>query len=204
MSNIYAGYIKNLIDFLVSFIGIVVVSPLFLITSLVLTFDLKGNPLFFQLRPGKNGVGFNLIKFRTMTDEKDHRGNYLPDNQRITRFGNIIRKLSIDELPQLINVLKGDMSLVGPRPLLFKYMPLYSAEQNRRHLVKPGMTGLAQVKGRNKITWKEKFEYDVFYVDHLSSFLDVKILWWTIIKVIKMEGVNQSDARPMMPFDGTN
>jgi lipopolysaccharide/colanic/teichoic acid biosynthesis glycosyltransferase len=139
-----------------------------------------------------------------MTDEKDSQGKLLPDNQRITKAGRIIRKLSIDELPQLINVLKGDMSLIGPRPLLFKYIPLYTENQLRRHEVRPGITGWAQVNGRNSITWTKKFELDVFYVEHLSFQFDIKILWKTFIKVIKTEGVNQSDAQPMQPFDGTN
>jgi lipopolysaccharide/colanic/teichoic acid biosynthesis glycosyltransferase len=139
-----------------------------------------------------------------MTDEKDSQGKLLPDNQRITKAGRIIRKLSIDELPQLINVLKGDMSLIGPRPLLFKYIPLYTENQLRRHEVRPGITGWAQVNCRNSITWTKKFELDVFYVEHLSFQFDIKILWKTFIKVIKTEGVNQSDAQPMQPFDGTN
>ena len=139
-----------------------------------------------------------------MTDTKDAEGKMLPDNQRITKAGNIIRKLSIDELPQLINVLKGDMSLVGPRPLLFKYIPLYSEEQFRRHNVRPGITGWAQVNGRNSISWNKKFELDVYYVDHLSFILDIKILWMTFMKVIQSEGVNQTADRPMNPFNGSN
>lgn len=139
-----------------------------------------------------------------MTDAKDANGNLLPDNKRITRAGAFVRKYSLDELPQFINVLKGDMSLVGPRPLLYKYIPLYNAEQKRRHLVRPGITGWAQVNGRNSISWQQKFSLDVYYVDHFNFWLDVKILWLTFLKVIKKEGVNQSDERPMMPFDGNN
>ncbi len=139
-----------------------------------------------------------------MTDEKDADGKLLPDNQRITKAGKIIRRLSIDELPQLLNVLKGDMSLIGPRPLLFKYIPLYSEEQLRRHNVRPGITGWAQVNGRNSISWKQKFDYDIYYVDHLSLMLDMKILWRTVIKVLRTEGINQTLDRPMQPFNGNN
>jgi len=139
-----------------------------------------------------------------MTDARDAVGKLLPDNQRITKAGKIIRKLSVDELPQLLNVLKGDMSLIGPRPLLFKYIPLYSEEQLRRHDVRPGITGWAQVNGRNSISWKQKFDYDIYYVDHLSFLLDIRILWLTFIKVIQTDGINQSLDRPMQPFDGNN
>lgn len=204
MNEIYRSYTKRVIDVTIAIIGLFAVSPLLLLVYFVLKINLKGSPVFLQLRPGKDGIGFKLIKFKTMTDEKDSNGNLLPDMERITKTGNIIRKLSIDELPQLINVLKGDMSLVGPRPLLFRYMHLYSDEQMRRHSVRPGITGWAQVKGRNKISWKEKFAYDIYYVDNLSFLFDLKILWLTGMKVIKMDGVNQSDARPMRPFDGTN
>jgi lipopolysaccharide/colanic/teichoic acid biosynthesis glycosyltransferase len=159
---------------------------------------------FFQERPGLHQQAFHIIKFKTMTDEKDADGKLLPDNKRLTAAGKLIRKLSIDELPQLINVLKGDMSLIGPRPLLFKYIPLYSEDQLRRHGMRPGITGWAQVNGRNSISWTHKFEYDVYYVDHVSLFLDLKILWMTFLKVIQTDGVNQSDDRPMNPFNGTN
>lgn len=195
---------KRPLDFIVALIGTIILLPIYFILCIILIIDLKGNPLFFQLRPGKNGKGFKLIKFKTMSDDKYSDGNLLPDIERITKSGNIIRKLSVDELPQLINVLKGDMSLVGPRPLLFKYMPLFSEEQKRRHSVRPGITGWAQVMGRNKISWTEKFEYDIFYVDNITFLFDLKILWLTVLKVIKMDGVNQSDDRPMKPFDGTN
>ncbi len=147
---------------------------------------------------------FKIIKFKTMTDEKNAHGNLLPDNERITNLGSFIRKWSLDELPQLINVLKGDMSLVGPRPLLFKYIPLYSIEQRRRHEVRPGISGWAQVNGRNSISWTKKFELDIYYVDHLSFLLDIKILWLTLLKVLKRDGINQNEDRPMQPFDGLN
>ncbi len=164
----------------------------------------KGNPFFFQERPGFRAKPFNIIKFKTMTDEKDSEGNLLPDNLRITKLGSFVRKTSLDELPQLINVIQGDMSLIGPRPLLFKYIPLYSSEQMRRHEVRPGITGWAQVNGRNSISWTKKFELDIYYVDHISFGLDIKILWLTFLKVIKREGVNQSKERPMQPFTGKN
>jgi lipopolysaccharide/colanic/teichoic acid biosynthesis glycosyltransferase len=200
----YKSTIKTLIDFIASLIVLLILSPLLIVVAVLLTLQNNGTPFFFQTRPGKNQKAFQIIKFKSMTDEKDKYGNLLPDHQRLTNFGKAIRKLSIDELPQLINVLKGDMSLVGPRPLLFKYIPLFSKEQLRRHEVKPGITGLAQVNGRNSISWKRKFELDVDYVNQISLGLDIKILYLTVLKVLKTEGVNQSKARPMQPFDGTN
>jgi undecaprenyl phosphate N,N'-diacetylbacillosamine 1-phosphate transferase len=200
----YRLIFKRLFDILVAIMVLVVMFPIIFVASLILLFQNKGKVFFFQERPGLYQKAFRIIKFKTMTDEKDSQGKLLPDNQRITKAGRIIRKLSIDELPQLINVLKGDMSLIGPRPLLFKYIPLYTENQLRRHEVRPGITGWAQVNGRNSITWTKKFELDVFYVEHLSFQFDIKILWKTFIKVIKTEGVNQSDAQPMQPFDGTN
>jgi lipopolysaccharide/colanic/teichoic acid biosynthesis glycosyltransferase len=164
----------------------------------------KGSAFFFQDRPGQNEKKIRIVKFKSMTDEKDKEGKLLPDNERITRLGRFVRKWSLDELPQLFNVLKGDMSLIGPRPLLFKYIPLYSEEQRQRHHVKPGITGWAQVNGRNAISWHKKFELDVYYVENLSFGLDFKIFWKTILKIIKREGINQSQERPMQPFDGTN
>jgi undecaprenyl phosphate N,N'-diacetylbacillosamine 1-phosphate transferase len=179
-------------------------SPIFILTWLLLTYQNKGRPFFFQERPGYRQRPFKIIKFKTMNDKTDAHGHLLPDVQRMTSVGRWVRKLSIDELPQLLNVLKGDMSLIGPRPLLFKYIPLYSAEQNRRHEVRPGITGWAQVNGRNSISWGKKFELDVYYVDHLSFAIDFKIFWLTILKILKREGINQSDARPMQPFNGSN
>ena len=200
----YRRYFKRPVDIVVALLLLVVVSPLFLCTWLVLMVQNAGKPFFFHKRPGKNLRPFHVIKFKTMSDERDEKGNLLPDVERITFFGKWIRKLSLDELPQLINVLKGEMSLIGPRPLLFRYIPLYSAEQIRRHEVRPGITGWAQVNGRNSISWERKFELDIFYVDHMDLTLDAKIFWLTILKVLKREGVNQSEARPMQPFDGTN
>ncbi|HEY8397936.1 MAG TPA: sugar transferase [Flavihumibacter sp.] len=200
----YRRFFKRLIDILVSAVLILLFSPVLIVTAILLYIQNKGAVFFIQARPGKNEAVFNIIKFKTMTDAKDANGVLLPDNQRITALGRIIRKLSIDELPQLFNVLKGDMSLIGPRPLLIRYLPLYNEDQKKRHLVRPGITGLAQVSGRNAISWKEKFAYDVYYVTNLSFWLDVKIAFLTVVKVLKREGVNQSDQRPMQPFTGDN
>lgn len=200
----YRILFKRVIDFSVSAIALLLVAPLLLIVYFILRNQNKGSAFFFQERPGFNQQPFKIIKFKTMTDELDAQGVILPDNQRITKIGEIVRNLSIDELPQLINVIKGDMSLVGPRPLLFKYIPLYSKEQLRRHEVRPGITGWAQVNGRNSISWTQKFEYDSYYVRYLSFLLDLKIIGLTILKVIKKEGVNQSENRPMFPFNGKN
>lgn len=200
----YRKFFKRFLDIIISIVVLVLALPILIIAYLILLYQNKGKVFFFQERPGLNQEAFNIIKFKTMTDAKDETGKLLPDNQRITKAGKIIRKLSIDELPQLINVLKGDMSLIGPRPLLFKYIPLYTETQLRRHDVRPGITGWAQVNGRNSISWTKKFELDVYYVDHVSFIFDLQILWKTFIKVIKTEGVNQSDIRPMQPFDGTN
>lgn len=200
----YRIFFKRLIDFTLSLIAVLILSPFLLLVAVILFINNKSSAFFFQERPGLHKKAFNVIKFKTMTDEKDASGKLLPDVERITKIGLFIRKYSIDELPQLLNVLKGDMSLIGPRPLLFKYIPLYSEEQSRRHDARPGITGLAQVSGRNSISWKKKFEYDVYYVDNLTFLLDLKILFKTIYKVIKREGVNQSDERPMQPFNGNN
>ena len=200
----YKNYIKRILDFILSFSLLLLFSPVIVIVGIVLSIQNQGTPFFVQERPGKNERKFKIIKFKTMTDDKDKRGELLPDNERLTKLGSFIRKVSIDELPQLINVLMGDMSLVGPRPLLFKYLPLYSKEQKQRHTVKPGITGWAQVNGRNTISWTKKFELDIYYVNNISFLLDLKILWMTIAKVIKKEGVNQSDSRPMQPFNGSN
>jgi lipopolysaccharide/colanic/teichoic acid biosynthesis glycosyltransferase len=200
----YKSVGKRLLDILVSLTALVVLSPIILVTFLLLKFSQRGNVFFLQERPGYKERPFYIIKFKTMNDDRDANGNLLPDVQRTTQIGKKIRSLSIDELPQLINVLKGDMSLVGPRPLLFKYIPLYSVTQRTRHNVRPGITGLAQVSGRNSISWTKKFELDTCYAEQLSFMLDIKILWLTVLKVIKKEGINQSADRPMQPFDGTN
>lgn len=200
----YKVAIKRVLDFIISLIVLFLSLPVLIIVFIILFIQNKGSVVFFQERPGFKEKSFKIIKFKTMTDEKDENGKLLPDTDRITKAGAIIRKLSLDELPQLINVIKGDMSLVGPRPLLFKYIKLYSKEQLRRHNQKPGITGWAQVNGRNSISWTKKFALDIYYIDNVSFLLDMKILWLTFLKVIKKEGVNQSDDRPMLPFDGTN
>lgn len=200
----YKNIFKRIIDFFISFFALVLLSPFLVLTSIILFIQNNGTPFFLQTRPGKDQKAFKIIKFKTMTDQRDVEGNLLPDSQRITSLGKVIRKLSIDELPQLINVIKGDMSLVGPRPLLFKYIPLFSEEQLRRHEVRPGITGWAQVNGRNSISWTKKFQLDVEYIDNLNMLLDIKILYLTILKVIKKEGVNQQEDRPMQPFNGKN
>jgi undecaprenyl phosphate N,N'-diacetylbacillosamine 1-phosphate transferase len=200
----YKLFFKRFIDIIISLVLLIVLSPIIALTAIILLHINKGKPFFFQDRPGLNEKKIRIIKFKSMTDQKDISGQLLPDFERTTKFGNFIRKTSIDELPQLINVLIGNMSLIGPRPLLFKYIPLYSDNQKKRHLVKPGITGWAQVNGRNSISWTEKFDLDIYYVNNLSLMLDAKVFWLTIIKVIVSEGVNQSIDRPMMPFDGNN
>ncbi|MBK8486689.1 MAG: sugar transferase [Bacteroidetes bacterium] len=200
----YQHFIKYAIDFLAAFFLLLLLSPLLLFISIILYFTNNKSIFFRQDRPGYMEKKIRIVKFKSMNDNKDSNGDLLPDNKRLTAFGKFIRKTSIDELPQLWNVLTGDMSLIGPRPLLYKYLPLYSDEQRRRHLVRPGITGWAQVNGRNTISWNEKFKLDVYYVDNISLCLDIKIFWMTLIKVIKREGVNQSAERPMMPFDGSN
>lgn len=200
----YNKYFKRPFDLVLALLVLVITSPIFILTFFILLYQNSGKPFFYQERPGLKQKAFFIIKFKTMNDKTDDTGKLLPDVQRITFFGKWIRKFSIDELPQLINVLKGDMSLIGPRPLLFKYIPLYNETQNRRHEVRPGITGWAQVNGRNSISWTRKFELDIEYVDNISFLLDLKIFWLTILKILKSEGVNQSEARPMQPFDGTN
>jgi len=201
---IYHSYIKRPLDFTVASLIIFLTSPIILFTGLILFIQNDGKPFFLQNRPGKNQISFDIIKFKTMNDKRDREGKLLPDNQRLTLFGIYVRKFSLDELPQLINVLKGDMSLIGPRPLLFKYIPLYADDQSRRHEVRPGITGWAQVNGRNSISWTRKFELDVSYVDNISFSLDFKIFWLTILKIIQRDGINQSADRPMQPFNGSN
>lgn len=200
----YSLFFKRFLDVVISITVLVIGLPLLLVVYLILSYQNKGKVFFFQERPGLHQKPFRIIKFKTMTDEKDVDGNLLPDAKRLTMAGKLIRKLSIDELPQLINVLKGDMSLIGPRPLLYKYIPLYSEEQLRRHEKRPGITGWAQINGRNSISWTKKFEYDIYYIDNVSFLLDIKILWMTFLKVIQTHGVNQSVDRPMNPFNGTN
>lgn len=200
--NIYANFFKRPFDFIVSFIAIIILSPVIIILYLVLLISNKSNPLFFQDRPGKYEKRIRIIKFKSMTDKRDSNDNLLPDIERLTQSGIFCRKYSLDELPQLVNVLKGDMSLIGPRPLLFKYLPLYNEHQKGRHKVRPGITGWAQVNGRNSISWQEKFNCDIYYIDNLTFLLDIKILWLTFQKVFKKEGINQSDERPMQPFTG--
>jgi undecaprenyl phosphate N,N'-diacetylbacillosamine 1-phosphate transferase len=198
----YKSFFKRVFDFLAAFFGLVIISPIFLFSTVGLFFANGGKPFFFQLRPGKDGVIFKIIKFKTMNDKKDANGNLLSDAQRLTPIGSFVRKTSLDEIPQLFNVLMGDMSLIGPRPLLIHYLELYSDFQKRRHDVRPGITGWAQVNGRNAISWDKKFEYDVWYVDHISFLLDVKILFKTVLKVIKSEGINAADAATIEPFNG--
>ena len=198
----YRSVIKPFFDITSSLIGLVLLLPVFIIITILLYFANDRKSFFFQLRPGKNGVVFKIIKFKTMNDKKDKNGNLLPDAARLTKVGKFVRKTSLDEIPQLINVAKGDMSLVGPRPLLTHYLHLYNNFQNRRHEVKPGISGWAQVNGRNAISWDKKFEYDVWYVDNISFILDVKIILKTILKVVKSDGINAENAATIEPFDG--
>lgn len=200
----YKALLKPSLDLLSALIALLLFSPLFILVFILLIFNNNGKPFFFQKRPGKNEKIFKVIKFKTMTDKKDVNGNLLPDAKRLTPVGKFVRKTSLDELPQLINVLKGDMSLVGPRPLLPEYLPLYSDIQKKRHNVKPGITGWAQVNGRNAITWNKKFELDVWYVNNISLMLDLKIILKTIGKVIKSEDINTENQATTFRFDGNN
>ncbi|AYQ36453.1 sugar transferase [Runella sp. SP2] len=200
----YPQFFKPLIDKTVAGILLLLTLPITLLVSGLLYFYNDGKPFFFQLRPGLHGQIFRIWKFKTMNDRKNKQGELLPDHERLTAVGKWVRKTSLDELPQLINVLKGDMSLVGPRPLLVEYLPLYNLRQQRRHEVKPGITGWAQINGRNAISWQQKFEYDVWYVENLSFFLDLKILWLTAMKVVKSEGINASQTMTMEKFTGNN
>lgn len=193
---------KRIIDFVVATVGFVILSPVFLVVTILLFFANQGHPFFLQRRPGKDEKVFSIIKFKTMNDKKDAEGKLLPDADRLTAVGKFVRKTSLDEIPQLLNVIKGDMSLVGPRPLLVQYLPLYNETQKRRHEVRPGITGWAQVNGRNAISWKQKFEYDVWYVDHLSFRLDLKILFMTIKKVFVREGIAQAGQATAEVFKG--
>lgn len=198
----YRHILKPIIDFVLAASALILLSPVFLIVTILLTLSNKGSAFFLQRRPGRNGEIFNIIKFKTMTDQRDANGVLLPDHQRITFPGKIVRKTSLDEIPQLINVLKGEMSLIGPRPLLPEYLALYTPEQNRRHCVKPGITGLAQVNGRNAISWEEKFKYDIEYVDTISPLLDAKIILSTIDKVLRRKNVNADNEMTMTEFKG--
>ncbi|MBR3452453.1 MAG: sugar transferase [Muribaculaceae bacterium] len=201
----YRDYIKRVLGFCIALVAIICLSPLLLVVTVWLHFANKGAGAFFvQERPGKDGKIFKIIKFKTMTDDRDVNGNLLPDEDRMTRVGSLVRSTSIDELPQLFNVLKGDMALIGPRPLLIKYLPLYSEEQMRRHEVRPGITGWAQCHGRNSLSWTEKFNLDVWYVDHCSMATDIEVIYLTIKNVIKREGITQEGHVTMESFNGTN
>ncbi|WP_410877903.1 sugar transferase [Myroides sp. DW712] len=200
----YKHFFKRVFDFLAALIGLILLSPIFIFVVIGLFFANQGKPFFFQARPGKGERIFKIVKFKTMNDKKDANGNLLADAERLTPIGAFVRKTSLDEIPQLINVLKGDMSLIGPRPLLPQYLALYNAEQKRRHDVRPGITGWAQVNGRNAISWKKKFELDVYYVDQLSFSLDVKIFFLTIKKVFVREGISQEGQATVEAFNGKN
>ena len=201
----YKRFFKRLLDFTLSYIGLIILSPIFLLLWIWLSIANKGDgAFFFQERPGKNEKIFRVIKFKTMNDKRDESGSLLPDVERLTRVGRFVRSTSLDEIPQLLNVIKGDMSLIGPRPLLVQYLPLYNEEQKRRHEVRPGITGWAQVNGRNAISWQQKFEYDVWYVDHVSLSLDLKIMYKTIQKVLKRDGINSDTSATMESFMGNN
>jgi undecaprenyl phosphate N,N'-diacetylbacillosamine 1-phosphate transferase len=202
IKGIYQRLFKRVIDFCIALVALIVFSPFLLLIAVSLYFTNSGKVLFIQARPGVNERIFKLIKFKTMNDKKDPHGNLLPDKERMTQTGRFLRATSVDELPQFINVLIGDMSLIGPRPLLVRYLPLYSDVQKRRHNVRPGITGWAQVNGRNAITWNERFELDIWYVDNLSLLLDIKIVVRTIVKVFNREGVNATEGSTMLPFTG--
>jgi undecaprenyl phosphate N,N'-diacetylbacillosamine 1-phosphate transferase len=198
----YKLVIKSIFDFSISFVILIMMFPILFGATIIFFIANDGKPFFFQLRPGIDGKLFKIIKFKTMNDKKDTNGNLLPDVFRLTKMGQLVRKTSLDEIPQLLNVLKGDMSLVGPRPLLPDYLPLYNESQNRRHEVKPGITGWAQVNGRNSISWQQKFEYDIWYVDNMSFVFDCKILFLTISKVFKKEGISQRGRVTVDYFKG--
>ena len=201
----YKNFFKRFFDFWIALIALICISPILIVVTIWLHFANKGaGAFFFQERPGKDAKIFKVIKFKTMTDERDENGALLPDEQRLTKVGQFVRSTSIDELPQLINVLKGDMALIGPRPLLVQYLPLYSKEQARRHEVRPGISGWAQCHGRNAISWKQKFEYDVWYVDHVSLLTDLKVIWITIQKVIKRDGISGEGEATKEAFNGLN
>jgi len=198
----YKFFFKPLLDFILSLLGLIISSPLFLIVFIALLFANKGKVFFLQNRPGKNEEIFKIIKFRTMNDKKDAHGNLLPDVERLTAIGKLVRKTSLDEIPQLINVLLGNMSLIGPRPLLPEYLPLYNDFQKKRHHIKPGITGWAQINGRNAVEWEKKFKFDVWYVENMSFFLDLQIMFLTLKKVLKLEGVNREGEATNIAFKG--
>lgn len=201
----YKYFFKRFFDFWIALIALLCLSPILFVVTIWLHFANRGaGAFFFQERPGKDGKIFRVVKFKTMTDERGADGELLPDEDRLTRVGSFVRSTSIDELPQLWNVLKGDMALIGPRPLLVKYLPLYSKEQMRRHEVRPGITGWAQCHGRNELSWTKKFEYDVWYVDHLSLWTDIKVIWYTIMTVLKREGISHEGMATMEDFNGNN
>ena len=201
----YRHFFKRFFDFWIALIALICISPILLVVTIWLHFANKGaGAFFFQERPGKDGKIFKVIKYKTMTDKRDAEGNLLPDAQRLTKVGKFVRSTSIDELPQLINVLKGDMALIGPRPLLVQYLPLYSPEQARRHEVRPGISGWAQCHGRNAISWTGKFKLDVWYVDHVSLMTDLKVIWITIMKVLKRADINEAGQATMEAFNGYN
>ncbi len=202
--NVYKNIFKPFIDFITSFLALVLLSPVLLLVSILLAIANRGNPFFVQARPGRGGNIFNIIKFKTMTDERNSFGELLPDSERLTTIGKFIRKTSLDELPQLWNVLIGDMSIIGPRPLLPQYLSIYTPHQYKRHLVKPGITGWAQVNGRNAISWAQKFEYDVWYVQNISLLVDIEILLKTVQKVLVSEGINAENMATTEPFNGNN
>jgi lipopolysaccharide/colanic/teichoic acid biosynthesis glycosyltransferase len=203
-NNMYKLFLKRFFDFILALSGLIILSPVFAFIVLLIFMTNRGNPFFRQSRPGKNERIFHILKFKTMNNRKDKNGNLLPDMERITKTGAFVRRMSLDEIPQLINVIKGDMSLIGPRPLLTQYLPLYDATQKRRHEMRPGITGWAQVNGRNTISWQQKLAYDVWYVDHVSFWLDLKITYLSFIKVFKQKDINADLHTTMQPFTGNN
>jgi lipopolysaccharide/colanic/teichoic acid biosynthesis glycosyltransferase len=200
----YKNFFKRILDFTLALFGFILLSPIFFMVMIGLFFANQGKPFFFQTRPGKNEKLFNIIKFKTMNDKKDSKGELLSDSERLTKIGSFVRKTSLDEIPQLLNVIKGDMSLIGPRPLLVQYLPLYNVLQKQRHNIRPGITGWAQINGRNAISWTQKFEYDVWYVEHCSFLLDCKILFLTLKKVFVREGISQEGQATMEAFKGND
>lgn len=198
----YRSFFKRVFDFILSLTAIIILSPVLLLLTVIGAFRMGGNPFFTQDRPGKDGKVFKLVKFKSMNNKRDERGELLPDEKRLTSYGHFIRNTSLDELPELINILKGDMAIVGPRPLLVRYLTRYNKTQARRHEVRPGLTGLAQVNGRNAISWEDKFRYDVEYVDNLSLLLDIKIILKTALKVIKRDGISSESSATMEEFMG--